>query len=67
MNFMGRCCEGFAELTGSVYGNIKGAHGVFMKPVMSLLLWMECKGRNPAMRYLSYYFSQAYEAEIEIL
>ncbi|EHO25686.1 hypothetical protein HMPREF0982_02513 [Erysipelotrichaceae bacterium 21_3] len=27
MNFMGRCCEGFAELTGSVYGNIKGLMG----------------------------------------
>ena len=44
MNFMGRCCEGLREVFMQEYK--KRLMGVFMKPVMSLLLWMECKGRN---------------------
>ena len=47
MNFMGRCCEGFAELTGSVY---ETCHESFIVDGM--------QRQKPAMRYLSYYFSR---------
>lgn len=57
MNFMGRCCEGFAELTGSVYGNIKGSWG-FYETCHESFIVDGMQRQKPAMRYLSYYFSR---------